>query len=72
MLRKTLENRMFAPSPQKRAARNPAATELEAYLNAPCENTDDIIKWWYTHRNMYPTLWKMATDYCSAPGELSL
>ncbi|KZV90151.1 HAT dimerization, partial [Exidia glandulosa HHB12029] len=41
--------------------------ELERYLNAPTEDTIDIVGWWWAHRETYPCLHRMAIDYCSAP-----
>lgn len=45
--------------------------ELDRYLNEDIENVDDALQWWYNKRNVYPNLWRMATDYLSIPGECS-
>jgi len=44
-------------------------TELDRYLQAPCDPmVADIIEWWLARRTEYPVLSKMALDYCSSPG----
>jgi len=47
-------------------------TELDRYLQAPCDlMVTDIVEWWFARRGEYPVLSKMALDYCSATGVLS-
>ena len=42
--------------------------KLDAYLDAPCVDTDDPLGWWSENRHIYPRLWRMARDYLTIPG----
>lgn len=46
--------------------------ELSDYLSSPLEKVRDPIAWWWTHRDVYPTLSKMAFDYLSIPGQSNI
>jgi hAT family C-terminal dimerisation region len=47
--------------------------ELEKYLSTERElNVDDGLLWWYERKHVYPRLSRMAMDYLSIPGNLSL
>ncbi|KAI5822415.1 hypothetical protein K523DRAFT_409029 [Schizophyllum commune Tattone D] len=46
--------------------------ELECYLLADLESTDNIIKWWIDRRALCPRLSCMALDYHTIPGTSSL
>lgn len=46
-------------------------SELDAYLAADVVNITDALTWWTEHREIYPQLSRMATDYLSIPGTLS-
>ena len=43
--------------------------ELMVYLSTRPEPVTDALQWWYQHRTTYPTLYRMALDYLSIPGE---
>lgn len=45
-----------------------AHTELDDYLTAKIEPTNDPLNWWWHHRTAYPNLSRMALDYLSVPG----
>ncbi|EJD48352.1 hATC-domain-containing protein [Auricularia subglabra TFB-10046 SS5] len=65
----SVEALLFGPSPVKSTSRRTVGppSELERYLSQPIETTNDIIKWWWDRRKLYPHLHQMATDYCSVP-----
>ncbi|EJD39513.1 hypothetical protein AURDEDRAFT_128157 [Auricularia subglabra TFB-10046 SS5] len=69
----SVEAMLFGPSPVKSTSRHTVGppSELERYLSQPIETTNDIIKWWWDCRDLYPHLHQMATDYCSVPGMCS-
>lgn len=70
----TFAEQMLEASPVKSSSRRDAAAaveiawELEQYLSSGVENAPDIIAWWWQKRETYPNLYRMALDYCSAPG----
>lgn len=43
--------------------------ELDRYLSAPTEKTNDALTWWVERRRTYPKLSRMALDYLSIPGK---
>ena len=45
-------------------------SELDRYLATPIENPDDVLKWWYDQRTLYPQLSHMVHDYLSIPSVL--
>jgi hypothetical protein len=49
----------------KRSVRN----KLDEFLAQPVEDVKDALGWWYKHRQVYPSLSRMARDYLSIPGE---
>ena len=42
--------------------------ELDRYLSTDPEAVEDVLKWWYGNRAMYPSLSRMALDYLTIPG----
>lgn len=42
--------------------------ELDEYLSLPVENVKDPLGWWHKHKEQYPLLWKMASDFLGIPG----
>lgn len=44
--------------------------EYDRYLQAPVEIVEDVLRWWYEHRDLYPRLSRMALDYLTIPGKL--
>ena len=47
--------------------------ELAIYLSTPRDlNVKDGLRWWYERKHLYPRLHRMALDYLSIPGKLSL
>jgi len=48
---------------------SPHATDLDIYLQSKVEKVIDPLKWWYNNCHIYPTLYHMALDYLSIPGE---
>jgi hypothetical protein len=48
--------------------------ELSRYLAAMPEDVknEDILTWWYEHRNVYPNLHRMALDYHTVPSKFYL
>ena len=39
------------------------------YMRNEVEKVKDPLKWWNDNRHVYPTLYRMALDYLSIPGE---
>lgn len=70
----TFAEQMLEASPVKSSSSRSAAVvaeiawELEQYLSTAVESAPDIIAWWWQNRDTYPNLYRMALDYCSAPG----
>ncbi|KAL1937246.1 hypothetical protein VTO73DRAFT_13915 [Trametes versicolor] len=52
----------------KKKGPGPVKTELDIYLEADTEEVDDVIAWWWRHRDVYPNLSRMDLDYLSIPG----
>ena len=47
--------------------------ELEKYLSTDCKlHINDGLLWWHELKHIYPCLSRMALDYLSIPGKLSL
>jgi hypothetical protein len=46
--------------------------EIKAYLNADLETHDNVLEWWRGRRKTYPRLSRMALDYLTIPGTLSM
>lgn len=46
--------------------------ELTRYLNTNPEKVDDVLLWWFEHRDSFPGLSRMALDYLTIPGTCSL
>jgi hypothetical protein len=47
--------------------------ELELYLSTPRDlRVKNGLVWWFERKHIYPTLYRMATDYLSIPGKLLL
>jgi hypothetical protein len=44
--------------------------ELELYLSTPRDlRAKNGLLWWFERKHIYPTLYRMATDYLSIPGK---
>ncbi|KAF5323669.1 hypothetical protein D9758_018351 [Tetrapyrgos nigripes] len=41
--------------------------ELDRYLSADVEATDDVLGWWYGRKKDFPTLYRMGLDYLTIP-----
>ncbi|KAF5347520.1 hypothetical protein D9758_014517 [Tetrapyrgos nigripes] len=41
--------------------------ELDRYLSADVEATDDVLGWWYGRKKDFPTLYRMGLDYLIIP-----
>jgi hypothetical protein len=43
--------------------------ELACYMYSPPEEVrnEDVLNWWYEHKNVYPLLHRMALDYHTIP-----
>jgi len=42
--------------------------ELDRYLSTDPEQVNDVCKWWYERKEIYPRLHRMALDYLTIPG----
>ncbi|KAL3701241.1 hypothetical protein R1sor_019263 [Riccia sorocarpa] len=43
-------------------------SEVERYMKQPQENYKiDILQWWFSHKSVYPALYRMACDYLAIP-----
>jgi hypothetical protein len=71
IMRLQLDNDEFATFANISVTKNVGyrSSELDEYLRKPVENVQDPLKWWFTNRHVYPSLYRMALDYLSIPGE---
>jgi hypothetical protein len=46
--------------------------ELERFLSTDPEHVDDVFIWWYERKHIYPQLHRMALDYLTIPGMMSI
>ena len=53
-------------------ATHPRMSEIQKYLSLPVESVKDPLKWWMNNRHAYPSLHRMALDFLSIPGSLSI
>ena len=68
-----LSNNIFDTLPSLSAPAKAAFTdELMRYLTAPTEATCDPLLWWVEKQAVYPCLSRMARNYLSVPGMLSI
>ena len=45
---------------------------MDRYLSIDPEHVEDVFVWWYERKHIYPCLHRMALDYLTIPGMLSL
>ena len=48
------------------------SNELNIYLQHKIEKVKDPVQWWFEHRTAYLHLSRMALDYLTIPGMLSI
>jgi len=53
-------------------AASTSRSELDDYLTTSVENVVDPLKWWWEKRRVFPKLSRMALDFLSIPGSVSV
>jgi len=64
---------MFDAMPALAAPRKTElCNEIDCYLSTDVEDVSHVFMWWQERRAMFPNLARMAIDYLSIPGVISL
>ena len=66
---RSLSNNIFDSLPAFHTTHEAAVDELTRYLSTGPEDVknEDLLRWWFERRHVYPNLSRMALDYHTVP-----